>query len=160
MGFTQSIKTCLKKYIDFSGRSSRSEFWYFILFLVLVNFFGDLLTGTFTSADGITFGLYFGLGSNASWWTNIFSGFFLIPFLSVMTRRLNDSGFPVGKLISAGLAGVIVLSYLSKLTDDQLPIIAVVAPFLIFMLVFIYVLARKSAAGPNIHGPNPNEVPS
>ena len=31
MGFTESIKTCLQKYIDFNGRASRSEYWWFVL---------------------------------------------------------------------------------------------------------------------------------
>ena len=33
MDFQTSVKTCFKKYADFSGRASRSEFWWFELFL-------------------------------------------------------------------------------------------------------------------------------
>ena len=29
--FSESIKTCLSKYIDFNGRASRSEYWWFVL---------------------------------------------------------------------------------------------------------------------------------
>ena len=38
MGFTQAVKTCLAKYVDFQGRAQRSEYWYFVLayFLLLV----------------------------------------------------------------------------------------------------------------------------
>jgi uncharacterized membrane protein YhaH (DUF805 family) len=36
MTFVDSIKTCLSKYADFKGRASRSEYWWFYLFLVLV----------------------------------------------------------------------------------------------------------------------------
>ena len=36
MNFTESIKTCLtKKYLSFSGRASRSEFWFFYLFVLI-----------------------------------------------------------------------------------------------------------------------------
>ena len=35
MSFTEAIKTCFRKYIDFSGRASRSEYWWFILFTVI-----------------------------------------------------------------------------------------------------------------------------
>ena len=35
MTFTESIKTCFSKYVTFSGRASRSEFWYFMLFCLL-----------------------------------------------------------------------------------------------------------------------------
>ncbi len=37
MNFTQSISTCMRKYVTFSGRATRSEFWWFCLFSVLVN---------------------------------------------------------------------------------------------------------------------------
>ena len=36
MTFSDSIKTCLSKYADFEGRASRSEYWWFMLFIVLV----------------------------------------------------------------------------------------------------------------------------
>lgn len=37
MSFTASVRTCLNKYADFSGRASRPEFWWFFLFTVLVS---------------------------------------------------------------------------------------------------------------------------
>ena len=37
MNFTQSISTCIRKYVTFSGRATRSEFWWFCLFTILVN---------------------------------------------------------------------------------------------------------------------------
>ena len=36
MSFAEAIKTCFKKYADFSGRASRPEFWWFVLFYYLV----------------------------------------------------------------------------------------------------------------------------
>lgn len=36
MSFGQAIKTCFRKYGDFSGRGRRSEFWWFYLFTQLV----------------------------------------------------------------------------------------------------------------------------
>lgn len=38
MGFAESIKTCLQKYIDFNGRASRSEYWWFMLVTVVLSF--------------------------------------------------------------------------------------------------------------------------
>ena len=32
MGFTESVKTVFSKFATFSGRASRSEFWWFYLF--------------------------------------------------------------------------------------------------------------------------------
>ena len=34
MTFSESITTCMAKYAVFSGRASRSEFWWFYLFLL------------------------------------------------------------------------------------------------------------------------------
>ena len=38
MTFTESIKTCLGKYIDFNGRASRSEYWWFVLLTFVLGF--------------------------------------------------------------------------------------------------------------------------
>lgn len=35
MGFFDAIKTCFVKYVDFSGRAARPEFWYFVLFVFI-----------------------------------------------------------------------------------------------------------------------------
>jgi uncharacterized membrane protein YhaH (DUF805 family) len=36
MGFGKAIATCLRKYAVFSGRASRSEYWFFVLFETLL----------------------------------------------------------------------------------------------------------------------------
>ena len=36
MNFQDAIKTCLSNYAVFEGRASRSEYWWFILFTLLV----------------------------------------------------------------------------------------------------------------------------
>ena len=48
MNFTESIKTCYKKFFDFSGRASKSEFWWFQLYAIIIYalmfvFQGDLV---------------------------------------------------------------------------------------------------------------------
>tara|TARA_B100001996_G_C18190957_1_gene412129 strand:- start:5 stop:346 length:342 start_codon:yes stop_codon:yes gene_type:complete len=47
MNFIESIKTCYKKFFDFSGRASKSEYWWFqlygfIIYGFLFVFQGDL----------------------------------------------------------------------------------------------------------------------
>ena len=71
----------LKKYAVFSGRSRRMEYWYFVLFnLVVYIVFSliDALLGTFNIVQGV--GLLSGIYSLAV----------LIPTLAVMVRRLHD----------------------------------------------------------------------
>jgi uncharacterized membrane protein YhaH (DUF805 family) len=36
MNFIESVKTCFSKYADFSGRATRSEYWWFVLFYTIV----------------------------------------------------------------------------------------------------------------------------
>ncbi|MBO4690782.1 MAG: DUF805 domain-containing protein [Paludibacteraceae bacterium] len=38
MSFTESVRTCFKKYATLSGRASRAEFWWFQLFCNLIMF--------------------------------------------------------------------------------------------------------------------------
>ncbi len=75
--------TVLRKYAVFSGRARRSEYWYFVLFNVLISMvlsFVDLTIGTATSTGSI--GLLGGLYSLAVF----------IPSLAVAVRRLHDTG--------------------------------------------------------------------
>ena len=52
MGFVEAVTTCLKKSFDIEGRAGRAEFWYWVLFIFLVNgvivftmfFFGQQFT--------------------------------------------------------------------------------------------------------------------
>jgi uncharacterized membrane protein YhaH (DUF805 family) len=72
----------LKKYATFSGRSQRSEYWYFFLFYILINIglsFIDNVTGTLDADTGV--GLLSGLFSLAV----------LIPSIAVGVRRLHDT---------------------------------------------------------------------
>lgn len=71
----------LKKYAVFHGRSRRAEYWYFVLFNLIVGVVLagiDSLLGTFSSAQNI--GLLSGIYSLAV----------LIPTLAVTFRRLHD----------------------------------------------------------------------
>ena len=72
----------LKKYAVFSGRSRRMEYWYFVLFNIIVSIvLGtiDALLGTLGSGMGV--GLLSGIYGLA----------ILIPSLAVTVRRLHDT---------------------------------------------------------------------
>ena len=72
----------LKKYATFEGRARRREYWFFVLFYVLVLLLlsaVDGLTGTYNVDAGI--GLLGGLYILAT----------IIPSLAVMVRRLHDT---------------------------------------------------------------------
>lgn len=86
MSFSDAIKTCLSKYASVSGRARRSEYWYFVLFNVLISFitYFSAILFAFAESDGLTY-LFTGL--------YILAGFaFLVPSICVTIRRLHDTG--------------------------------------------------------------------
>ena len=77
MNFKNAIKTCLKdKYANFKGRASRSEFWFFYLFLVI---------GYAISISTIFISIKLLIGT-----MSIFVLAMIIPSLAVTVRRLHD----------------------------------------------------------------------
>ena len=79
MTFTESVSTCLKKYADFNGRAGRSEFWWFVLFGMLVGFGAQFAVDLFHLSDHAFLGLAL-----------IYNILFLVPTFAVYVRRLND----------------------------------------------------------------------
>jgi len=82
MDFGTAISVCFKKYFDFTGRASRSEFWYFLLFAFLLLFGAGILLGIFMpnnqSLDGVvSLFIYLPL---------------LVPMIAVTARRIHDFG--------------------------------------------------------------------
>ena len=43
MNFTKSIEVCFNKFANFEGRASKSEFWWFQLFCIIVQIVGTIL---------------------------------------------------------------------------------------------------------------------
>lgn len=82
MDFQTAIRTCLSKYVDFSGRARRSEYWYFALFSFLVGVATNILDSVIgTDYDGASSG---GL-------LNTVAGLALfLPGLAAGVRRLHD----------------------------------------------------------------------
>ena len=76
-GFGEAISTCFSKYVTFSGRANRPEFWWFMLFVWL----GTIAASIIDSAALGNYGLVstiFGLGV-------------LLPNIAVTVRRLHDT---------------------------------------------------------------------
>ncbi len=80
MDFQTSIRTCLNKYAVFSGRASRSEFWFFVLFCILGGIIAAII-------DTMILGYPFEEEGPINL---IFSVALIIPSISVTARRLHD----------------------------------------------------------------------
>ena len=99
--FWLNIKSCINKYLCFSGKASRSEFWNWALFVAIVSgvLFGsaailviirnsvgmDTVSNPLNWLGSIIFPILLLLG--------IFLLFCLLPTLSVTIRRLRDAGY-------------------------------------------------------------------
>lgn len=77
MTFTDAIKTCFNKYANFSGRATRSEYWWFQLFFILVYMALAILSSAISEMFAIL-ALVFALGM-------------LIPATAAGVRRLHDT---------------------------------------------------------------------
>ncbi|MDW5442823.1 DUF805 domain-containing protein [Polaromonas sp. SM01] len=70
MTFVDSVSTCLKKFTDFNGRASRSEYWWFALFFTLV-----LTASAFVHEWGVLIAL----------------AALILPLTAAAARRLHDT---------------------------------------------------------------------
>ena len=75
LNLPEAVKTCFKKYFNFKDRASRSEYWYFALFGVIVY--------------GIGIGMIF-ISYKLIWLLVVISIALIIPFIAVTARRLHD----------------------------------------------------------------------
>lgn len=94
----------LRRYADFNGRSRRSEYWYFVLFVVLIEIVLSILDRMLGLYDGVR-----GYG----WLAALFTLAVFIPHLAVGARRLHDTN-RTGWWLLIGLVpviGAIVLIY-------------------------------------------------
>ena len=106
MTFQESIKVCFNKYADFTGRASRAEYWWFMLFILLVSLAASMISPMLSGL--------FSLGT-------------LLPCLAAATRRLHDtnrSGWWQLVALVPVIGFIIILVFLaqeSKAEADRLP---------------------------------------
>jgi len=92
MTFVDSTSICLKKYTDFKGRASRSEYWWFFLFCILVQLVGVVIHEALAGLLALVL---------------------LLPSLTAASRRLHDVDRG-GWWMLAGLIpiiGILILLY-------------------------------------------------
>ena len=131
VSFQNAVGLGFQHYFDFKGRSTRSEYWWWLLFVVLAGIaltIVDMGIGTFNyeSGDGLLSGL-FKLAT-------------LIPGLALRARRLHDINKSAWWL----------LMWLSFL---------LIIPMIIPVIVLLVWAARQGDNGTNRYGPDPRGQP-
>jgi len=93
MTFGESIATCFKKYATVEGRASRSEYWWFLLFSMLIQVAARIVGGELAAG--------------------VVALVMLLPGVGVGGRRLHDIGRSAWWLLIGflPLIGLIVLIY-------------------------------------------------
>ena len=98
MNFVQAISSVFRNYVGFSGRAPRSEYWYWVLFTIVVSICLSILDQA----------VFPDMGARPL--ASIFSLATLLPSLAVAARRLHDidrTGWWI--LIAFTVIGIIVL---------------------------------------------------
>ena len=84
----------LKKYLVFSGRASRSEYWYFVLFNIIVSAILtaiDIAIGSGTAETTMSADAGASMSVNMGILSGIYSLAVFLPTLAVSIRRLHDT---------------------------------------------------------------------
>ena len=140
MEFRDAVKICLtKKYCSIKGRASRSEFWWFCLFTLLIQI-AVTIVGKILPAMASIISAVLGL-------------WLLLPTLGISTRRLHDRNFS-GWWQVLPLAAVLPAVAGAVLEADWLLMLAGCAAGLASLGLLIF-YALKGTAGPNRYGPDP-----
>lgn len=132
--FTSSVRSVLTNYNQFTGRSARSEYWWFTLFAVGLSIIAAIIDSALPTI--------FGMGIVGT----ILSLALLVPWIAVGIRRLHDtdrSGWFIMLGYGPFLFSMIFARFLGSLA--MLPMLAVFA--------LLYFLVLEGTKGPNQYGP-------
>jgi uncharacterized membrane protein YhaH (DUF805 family) len=142
MGFGDAIWAGLRKFVIFSGRAGRAEYWYWVLFSVLV-----IIAWTFVDilVVGISTGPFSTLVTLA----------LILPGLAATARRLHDTDRSAWWIVLpvAPLVGVVLV--LVMLAASPLLLVVAVAAALIGLVVLLLMVAAPGTPGTNRFGPEP-----
>lgn len=153
--FGEAISVCINKYVTFSGRASRSEYWYFSLFCLLLG----LATGVIDMA-------IFGLERELSPVNSLTFLALLLPGLAVSVRRLHDtnrSGWWMGGFCLGFLALLVLLVVIGMIVTENpvnpyaedviralFPVLGIV--FLVYSITLLVFFCQRGNIGQNRFG--------
>ncbi|WP_170551639.1 DUF805 domain-containing protein [Ruegeria atlantica] len=178
MTFSDAIRTCFTKFLTFSGRASRSEYWFFFLFIVIWSIIAGIIDAQFFTQVAVTETETSKsvTATSSAPVQSIVSLIVFIPHLAVAWRRMHDTGrnglyalLPI--LLILGAFGVLIFGIglashfphggnLDILFTRATLLVVLPTLFVLFVspLLVLWWLTRPSQPGTNQYGPNPYEV--
>jgi uncharacterized membrane protein YhaH (DUF805 family) len=144
--FGEAISICFKKYFSFSGRASRSEYWYFYLFNIILGFGAGFLDGSI-----------FGVASFQQPFTTLALLMLLLPSLAAAVRRLHDtnrSGWWLGRFWVGNICFLFLYFEVNRQSDElgNMVLVVFIAYFLVYSVVLILFLCQRGDSGRNRFG--------
>ena len=143
MSFFDAVASAFSKYFDFSGRASRSEFWWFFLFCILLYMLAFSLTindiGQPDESNPEAF-----LSKALTSWFGIAFIVTLIPSISVSVRRFHDINMSGWWYVALQIAPSILSQFIF------------IFGFISFVTLFAYLYFMcAEGGGENQYGINP-----
>ncbi|MGR3617631.1 MAG: DUF805 domain-containing protein [Paracoccaceae bacterium] len=178
MNFSEAVTTCFRKYVTFSGRASRSEYWFFFLFVLVLSLVANFIDWQFftqvvsTETDSASTTI----ATSSRPIGSLVSLLVFLPNLAAAFRRMHDTGrsglyalLPFLLTIGAAMVLIFGIGIASSFEHggslDLLftrATLLVVIPTLVVLtlspLIVLWWLTRPSQSGENSYGPNPHEV--
>ncbi len=142
MGFVEACKTCfIDKYCCFTGRARRSEYWWYMLGVFIIQTILSAVTLPFLLKTIIETNDPMAIYTSPIYWVMCaFSLVFLLPSLGAMVRRLHDTG----------RSGHWLWLYFICI----IPIVGAIV-LLVFAVILIVWTTQDSDPQPNKYGPSP-----
>ena len=173
--FTQAVRSVLTQYATFRGRASRSEYWWFFLFSVLLNAVTSIPDMVLDAVAGLNGFTPFGTVA----WLALF-----IPTLAVSVRRLHDSdlsGWWMAANYALWIAGALTIVVAGLVPFDRFLLFATPTPEAMFppmsasvllavaagallalagFVMWLVLMLRTSTPGANRYGPSTSVPPT
>jgi len=157
--FPAAVKSAFTRMFDFSGRSRRSEYWWFTLFTVFIAFAAGVIDVLFYRGPMLSFGYL------------VVSVIIFFPGVSVLTRRLHDTGrsgwlgapywayalYDIAILLSPYVNMDIFETIIPSSDNALVAAIMMAAAFvvIIWMIIVFIMTVSDSQSKPNRYGPSP-----
>ena len=161
-GFISAVSTCFHKYVTFSGRASRSEYWYFFLFSFITGIAAGLTDMSLVAVDMALFSMEPNLAADLAPASSLASLALFLPGLAVMFRRLHDidrTGWWASGSIAvlwfglptAGILGLFAFDTRAPAIMSWLTTLFIVG-ILVYLLTMLIFLCQRGDSGKNRFG--------
>ena len=160
--FSNAISTCFSKYVTFSGRASRSEYWYFFLFSFIAGIAAGMVDMALVTIDPALFSMEPDLEPELALASSLMSLVLFLPGLAVMFRRLHDIGrtgwWASGSIVTlwfglptAGILGLFAFDTRAPAIMSWLTTLFIIG-ILIYLLTMLVFLCQRGDPDQNRFG--------